>query len=87
MDRETKDAKGGLDDAYLSVNEGLTTDTAMSTDMEAEGERTMAAQEASGEDKTTSGIVSDSEEEGPQSVAGIASSDEEEMGSSQESNQ
>ena len=87
MDKETKGAKGGLNDAYVSVNEGLTTDTAMSTDMEAEGERTMAAQEASGEDKTTGGIVSDSEEENPQSVAGIASSDEEEMGNSQESSQ
>ena len=70
-------AQDGADEPYLSVNEGLTTDTAITTDMDGEDVATRAegTQAASEDEQDPQGILSDPEEETP---AGIASSEEEE---------
>lgn len=59
------------------MNEGLTTDTAITTDMDGEDVATRAegTQAASEDEQDPQGILSDPEEETP---AGIASSEEEE---------
>lgn len=59
------DDEGDIDHPYMTVNEGLTTDTSMTTDME----------NADAESTATGKVVSDSSDQ--EEAAGIVSSDEE----------
>jgi len=72
--KATDKVASALDDPYLTVNEGLTTDTAMTTDSEIaaeENQQKAALNEALGGNKESSG-------EDKQEATGILSSDEEE---------